>query len=196
MTSHYDVLGVAPTATHEEIRVAYHEKARQLHPDRVGEQEDARRAMQDVNEAWRVLGDAGRRAAYDRAAAAAAAAAAASPRQSEPVPSDWDRPFPGTPAEPGDITIAFVRAAPWVAVLVVLVAIVIFTAFARHTSSTSDLVGKCVVTEQGEPHSVPCNEPSDGRVIAVVDSESRCGVNTIAHATAGGDWLCLVDEQP
>jgi curved DNA-binding protein CbpA len=197
VTSHYDVLGVVPTATHDEIRAAYHEKARVLHPDRMasqgaGEQETARRAMQDVNEAWRVLGDAGRRAAYDRALAAAASP----PRPtSGPADIDWDRPYRGTPAQPGDITVAIVRAAPWIAVLIVLVAIVVFTAFARHTSSTSDLVGKCVVTEQGEPHSVPCDEPSDGRVISVVDSEAQCGVNTIAHATSTGSWLCLVDER-
>ena len=192
MTSHYDVLGVAPSATYEEIRAAYHERARALHPDRlegldVHEQEAARRAMQDVNEAWRVLRDPGRRAAYDRAAAAAT--------QPPPVAtSDWDRPYHGRVAEPGDVTVALVRAAPWVAVLVVLAAIIVFTAFARHGPSKTDLIGKCIVTEQGEPHEVPCNEPSDGRVASIVDDESLCGIGTTARVVASGDWYCLVDE--
>ena len=86
------------------------------------------------------------------------------------------------------------RAAPWVAVLFVLAAIVVFTAFARHTSSPSDLVGKCIVIEQGEAHDVPCTEPSDGRVVSVVRDENQCGVNTVARATTSGHWYCVVDE--
>jgi hypothetical protein len=87
-----------------------------------------------------------------------------------------------------------VRAAPWVAVLVVLGAIVVFTAFARHSDSKHDLIGKCIVTEQGEPHEVPCDEPSDGRVVSIVDTESRCAEGTTARVVASGDWFCLVDE--
>lgn len=197
MTTHYDVLGVQPSATYDEIRAAYHDKARQLHPDRVagrsaGEQEATRRAMQDVNEAWRVLRDAGRRAAYDRASAPAPPVAPAS-HASTPL-SDWDRPFHGRAAEPGDVTVALVRAAPWVAVLLVLGAIVVFTAFARHTTSTRELIGKCIVTEQGDPHEVPCDEPSDGRVVDIVETESRCAEGTTARVVASGDWFCLVDE--
>jgi curved DNA-binding protein CbpA len=197
MTSHYDVLGVAPSATYEEIRSAYHDKARRLHPDAAAgqppaEQESRRRAMQDVNEAWRVLRDPGRRAAYDRASARSAPSPAAAPT-SEPD-SDWDRPFHGRAAEPGDVTVALIRAAPWVAVLVVLAVIVVFTAFARHGGTARDLVGKCIVTEQGEPHEVPCDEPSDGRVVSVVDTEAHCAEGTTARVVASGDWFCLVDE--
>jgi len=61
-TSHYDVLGVAPTASAEEVRAAYRRAARDHHPDAGG---DGLR-MQDLNAAWRVLGDPIRRAAYDR----------------------------------------------------------------------------------------------------------------------------------
>ena len=62
MTSHYEVLGVAVTATAEEVRAAYRRAARDHHPDAGG---DPRR-MRDVNAAWHVLRDPGRRAAYDR----------------------------------------------------------------------------------------------------------------------------------
>lgn len=60
--THYDVLGVPPRATPEEVRAAYRRAARDHHPDAGG---DAGR-MSDVNAAWRVLGDPHRRAAYDR----------------------------------------------------------------------------------------------------------------------------------
>lgn len=49
-------------ATPGEIRRAYRARARVLHPDRHGGDE---RAMQKLNEAWRVLSDPARRRAYD-----------------------------------------------------------------------------------------------------------------------------------
>lgn len=73
MATHYQLLGVSPHASHDEIRRAYHRQARRHHPDaNVGEVDDeasarARRAMSDVNLAWEVLSDPERRRAYDRA---------------------------------------------------------------------------------------------------------------------------------
>lgn len=68
--THYEVLGVAPSASADEVRRAYLALARRHHPDFHGadaprDQEQARRRMQEVNAAWHVLGDAGRRRAYD-----------------------------------------------------------------------------------------------------------------------------------
>ena len=61
--SHYDVLGVRREAATLEVRGAYLALARLHHPDRHGG--DTTR-MQALNEAWAVLGDPQRRAAYDR----------------------------------------------------------------------------------------------------------------------------------
>ena len=61
--THYDTLGVVPTASAAEIRDAYRRLARRHHPDRAAERDAT--AMAAINEAYRVLGDAGRRAAYD-----------------------------------------------------------------------------------------------------------------------------------
>ncbi len=73
----YAVLGVRPTASDREIRAAYLRRARAHHPDRqAGADATTRRRsearMQQVNRAWAVLGDPGRRAAYDAALAAMA----------------------------------------------------------------------------------------------------------------------------
>ena len=59
----YYVLGVAPTATSDEIRAAYHEQARLHHPDAPGGSHDR---MQAVNDAWELLSDETRRADHDR----------------------------------------------------------------------------------------------------------------------------------
>ena len=61
----YAVLGVEPSASDAEIRRAYLALARRFHPDANPGGEDRMRA---VNEAWAILGDRTRRAAWDRGA--------------------------------------------------------------------------------------------------------------------------------
>lgn len=70
---HYEALGVARTEGADVIRRAYLALAREFHPDFHADapepvrRENARR-MQEVNDAWAVLGDAAARSAYDRSA--------------------------------------------------------------------------------------------------------------------------------
>lgn len=61
----YAVLGVSPLATQEEIRHAYRKLVRRFHPDSGSEEASAER-FQEVQEAYRVLGDLARRQAYDQ----------------------------------------------------------------------------------------------------------------------------------
>jgi len=62
---YYEVLGVSRTADDQEIRRAYRRLAREYHPD-VNKAEDAEEKFKEVNEAYEVLSDEERRAAYDR----------------------------------------------------------------------------------------------------------------------------------
>jgi curved DNA-binding protein CbpA len=62
-TTYYERLGVEPSASQAEIRAAYRVLARRNHPDLADGAEPG--DMAAVNEAWRVLGDAERRAEYD-----------------------------------------------------------------------------------------------------------------------------------
>lgn len=60
---YYEILGVAQTATQDEIKRAFRKKAHQHHPDKKGGDEAA---FKRVNEAYQVLSDAGKRQQYDR----------------------------------------------------------------------------------------------------------------------------------
>lgn len=61
MADLYAVLGVDRAADARTLRTAYRSLARKTHPDFGGDE----RAMMTINEAWQVLGNPVRRAAYD-----------------------------------------------------------------------------------------------------------------------------------
>jgi DnaJ-class molecular chaperone len=60
--NHYEVLGVSPTATAEEIKRAYKQLVMDHHPDRGGDHN----TFAAINAAYEVLRDPQKRAAYDR----------------------------------------------------------------------------------------------------------------------------------
>jgi molecular chaperone DnaJ len=63
---YYEVLGVARGANDAEIKTAFRRLAKECHPDRHGGDETAEARFKVVNEAYEVLKDPQRRAAYDR----------------------------------------------------------------------------------------------------------------------------------
>jgi curved DNA-binding protein CbpA len=62
----YQLLGVARDASRDEIALAWRRRARDEHPDARHGDAGAPARFRAVAEAWQVLGDPGRRAAYDR----------------------------------------------------------------------------------------------------------------------------------
>ena len=63
---YYDVLGASKGASAEELKKAYRTKAKELHPDRNSDNPNAEAQFKEVNEAYDVLKDADKKAAYDR----------------------------------------------------------------------------------------------------------------------------------
>src|SRR5215475_9999669 len=72
---YYEVLGIGKTASADEIKKAFRRKAIELHPDKQGGDEAK---FKEVNEAYEVLKDAGKRQRYDQFGHAGVGSSAAS----------------------------------------------------------------------------------------------------------------------
>jgi curved DNA-binding protein len=97
---YYAALGVAKDATADDIKKSFRKLARKYHPD-VSKEPDAEARMKEVNEAYTVLSDPEKRAAYDQLGQAYR------PGQDFRPPPDWDAGFEftgrgGPGAEAGD----------------------------------------------------------------------------------------------
>ena len=146
--THYEVVGSSPGATAEQVRRAYLDRARQLHPDQfvglpAAERAKAERRMQDLNAAWTVLSDVQARRAYDAelfAMGARGTAPIVRGRSDTWKPFDPARPIPPRP-KPGpvvadqremEITGAarLLRAGPLLALFAALAAIIVIATIA------------------------------------------------------------------
>jgi molecular chaperone DnaJ len=63
---YYDILGAPRGASAEDLKKAYRVKAKELHPDRNTSDPNAEAKFKEVNEAYDVLKDDNKKAAYDR----------------------------------------------------------------------------------------------------------------------------------
>ncbi|MBQ0803300.1 MULTISPECIES: molecular chaperone DnaJ [unclassified Sulfitobacter] len=63
---YYEILGVAKGASADEIKKGYRTKAKELHPDRNADNPKAEAQFKEANEAYEVLKNADKKAAYDR----------------------------------------------------------------------------------------------------------------------------------
>ena len=62
---YYEVLGIPRSASQDDIKNAFRSLAREYHPD-VNKSPDAEERFKEINEAYGVLSDPEKRAAYDR----------------------------------------------------------------------------------------------------------------------------------
>lgn len=209
VATHYQRLGVEPSASTEEIRVAYRQLARRLHPDRLGdttgpERVHAERRMREINESWEVLRDAGRRRRYDEGRLqgprrAAARSGSAPPGEAvAPVDDDLVDVLP----EMGAFGAGAMRHGPWLVLVVVLGLIFVVSAYAGGGTDDpeppkragADLVpGSCIDTGPGtavEP--VSCSGPHEYVVVDLVATADACPPGTEARRFSNaGAWDCV-----
>ncbi len=221
--THYDILGVTRQSDHEQIRRAYLSAARRWHPDRhsgkpVAEAEQAERAMRRVNQAWSVLGDKDSRQAYDRQLVPSPQGGypgSTGVRTEEGVtridPRLLDPEFLASrrDAQLTDISARsnyILRMAPIVAVLGFMVAIFVFTAYARDTGDQTTattvpgpnlgagiVANDCVSITSGPALiKVPCTPTAAGRVIGATLDGVSCPLGTdVEQMLSNGTTVCL-----
>ncbi|MFP3907409.1 MAG: J domain-containing protein [Acidimicrobiales bacterium] len=206
------MLGVDPDAGIDQIRVRYRALARELHPDqRHGDQgraADRRSAeMAAVNEAWAVLSDPDRRAAHDRELAGRSPQGDAGPTASygpeRPPPLHQPAPTTGCLASAAGIV-------PWIALLVVLAAIFVFTAYAGSGSddgdggdstdsdaplvTVRDLRGSCIQQAGGATIVVDCfTVPHEGVIVAQASTGAACPDGTVEWLIRQQDVLACTE---
>jgi molecular chaperone DnaJ len=181
---------VSSSATRDEIRVAYRRLARQHHPDAKGDASVER--MSQINEAWRVLSDPGRRAVYDAQSRGSAASRASnvSPNAS-PAAGVRTTPRPTVVAQAVSTPARF----PWRFMLVVAtlgIGFVLVNA-ALTKQDTRDVpdnlinAGSCVnVVENGDAIEVSCGGTHDGVVDSLISFGSVCPSDTETHRDRQG----------
>jgi hypothetical protein len=195
--SHYEVLGVSARAGHAELRRAYLDRAREAHPDRhidagSAQRADAERRMREVNEAWRVLGNQRRRRRYDLERA---------PEMMFASRSDGTMPHDNQPddaADEIDGTTRLIRGLPWMILVVVLLAIFVFTAYASNGSGPANPVpsnnlARCVAVTAGSTVTpAPCGTPGARLVVAEVDTTQQCPLGSERlQPSSGATVYCL-----
>jgi len=193
--THYDVLGVRPTATSEEIRAAYRQRAREAHPDALAGSSAARSNQADmaaINAAWRVLSDPGRRAVYD--------ASLRSPNPSAGPTAARSR----VPDIPMPVQRGSGRFPIWPFVLIgVLAVIFIFSAGALSKPSEPPapdnllFTGSCVRLEANrDAVEVGCEGPHDATVVTVVNFDVACPTDTETFRDKQGRGYACVKRVP
>ncbi|MGE8943949.1 DnaJ C-terminal domain-containing protein [Leptospira interrogans] len=65
MANPYEMLGVAPTASQDEIRTAYRKAAKETHPDLNPDKPEAERRFKELNAAYDIIGDEAKRKRFD-----------------------------------------------------------------------------------------------------------------------------------
>jgi molecular chaperone DnaJ len=198
--THYDTLGVPPSATDGEIREAYRRLARAHHPDRASAgSTSSPLSMPEINEAYRVLGDPARRAVYD---AGLRSGPSTAPSDRPPSGSSNDRGADAdrAPMHPSHLGPARI---PWRSLLFVgaiaVIGIVVLAQFTEPGEPAAPdgilRVGDCASVEaDNSVREVACtgDQSVDLVVDAFVPFDARCPGATVAYRDRQGMGVACI----
>lgn len=180
----YAILGVTAHATPEQLRAAYRDLARQLHPDAVGSSSADAIRMAEVNHAWSVLSDPVARREYDKSQRTGSA------NYGSAVPPSKDG-VRGVYREPQIVPPRF----PWRALVVVSVALAVLVLIAHAFTKPAEpgrpdqllQYGSCVqIDRESYVVEVSCSGPYDGVVEAFVAIDQTCPATLQSHLDRQG----------
>jgi hypothetical protein len=167
----YEELGVARSASREQIAAAYRARAKQLHPDARPDDATAAERFTRLGAAYRVLSDAGERARYDAALARPvitlpSATPVSAPSASPPRP-------PVRPAKPFRLSRRGARWAAWGGAALVLVGLVVgalVLSLQRHDADlrANGVAATAVVVQVGGERRLEF-QTTDGRVVRATE---------------------------
>lgn len=160
--NHYEILGVPQTASHSEIRRAYRNQMRALHPDASEGVTDTARLTR-VNEAWSTLSNAKSRATYNKSLHGVTSGTATD----QPIITEYFEP----------------ARFPWRGMVILAVLGIALVLFA-HATSTPAVPGKpdqllssgsCVsIDPQLAVFEVSCDDAHDGVVRQLIALDRIC----------------------
>lgn len=191
--THYERLGIEPTASADEVRFAYRRLARLHHPDASGGQDSAE--MAELNAAWRALSDPGRRRMYDaslrdgasRPTATATRRADADRLREEHYPVDRS-------AEPMKFPF---RWMVFVGIVVMVLIIIAgnFVSGTKKSPTSRGMIhaGACLqILENLDVSVVDCSEPHDGVAVSVIPFDQICPADLETHRDRQGlGFACM-----
>jgi len=204
--THYDVLGVAPSANVDQIREAYRRLAREHHPDRTATngRTGGDVSMPAINEAYRVLNDPARRAVYDASLRGATHRGPAAPPSESATRATAAGSTPTMPTFPSHLGPA---RFPWRSVsffaALAIIGIVVLAQFTEPGEPRGPdgilRVGSCVAIEpNGDAREVTCTEdPAVDLVVkAFVSFDATCPSGSVAHRDRQGMGIACVADPP
>lgn len=190
--SHYEILGVSPSASTEDIRAAYRRLARLHHPD-VSVADTSASEMAAINSAWSVLSDPVSRFNYDR-------------QQQTPIGATRDeRRNSETANEAVRVKMSGPVRIPWRGFLFFsllgVVGVLTLHAFSKPSGPVKpDLLlvaGSCVDIDREQfVTEVSCDGPHDGSVRQLVAFDRECPSDTMGHLDRQGMGKACVDYSP
>ncbi len=195
--THYELLGVAPTASADEVRDAYRRAARRHHPDAGAER--SADAMAQINQAWWTLRDPDRRRDYDRSLAPPSEL----PQSPSPTEVDDDEPVVRRPSYNPLARYQDPPRFPWrlMAVLAALGIGVVMLGVVLHTPAKpvppDNLLtpGSCVTVQpNGDAAEVNCTAAHDGVVVTLVGFDERCETGLEPHRDRQGLGVACVEH--
>jgi hypothetical protein len=203
ISSHYDVLGVDPDASPQEIRIAYRDRARRYHPDRTRGAELPDVEMSRINEAYRVLGDPGRRAVYDRSLAGTGPTIEDDADEADDLPPGMDladmrsRDSVLSPSGPARVPWKLMAVTAIVGSAAVLIGATFNDPPSEEVPDGIIRVGSCIAVEaNGDAREVACTQTDEDLVVELlIPTEAECPHPLVPHRDRLGLGIACTEDR-